>query len=87
MSIPPLEDLQTIRIQIFAKYRDSVLISKNQENLGPLEILVNFAKETGIKVKDKTKFLSIWSDLILPSNNPVLQNMWRFSQGKFRLRL
>ena len=60
---------------------------KNQENLGPFEILVNYAKETGIKVKDKTKFLSIWSDLILPSNDPVLQNMWRFSQYTFRVRL
>ena len=60
---------------------------KNQENFGPFEILVNYAKETGIKVKDKTKFLSIWSDLILPSNDPVLQNMWRFSQYTFRVRL
>ena len=49
---------------------------RNEENLGPLEILVKYCEDHQLEIESNASFAYVWSTLILPTKNPDLLNLW-----------
>ena len=72
-------ELVTFMYQNPEKFDFSV---RNEENLGPLEILVKYCEDPTLKIKSKACLL-----VILSTKNPDLLNLWRRSAHKFGMQL